>query len=539
MQGIALPPLEARLKSRYLKMVHAHMHSTTDLASGVASLPSVASAFAATQAAWRFLNHERVTHAALAEPMRQVGRDRLAETKAPFALLVHDWSKIGFAASERDLTRVTHAKDLGYELTTALLVSGDDGSPLAPMEMHLKVAGGALSTRPRAPRHVKHLDQVLPTMTASRAWGLGKPMLQVIDREADSVDHFRRRDADGHRSLVRGNARRATWEGEPRLLTEVRDELRSRHGFAPIRKVAYHDAEAELWVDETSVILDRPARKKAAGRKRRKRAGRPLTLRLIVVQLRDDRGQAVAEWMLLSNAPDDWAIAERPAYCDYWRWRIESFIKLLKGHGQQLEHWQQETGAAIFRRLLAASMACVVVRRLQADRSPEAEELREILVRLSGRQTKRDRPHTARPSWPGSGSCSRCRCCSIIATAAGSVSSRAGSRTAGSDELCRYQCVRPVDRVYSLAGSPPMMERTSFPARRGDHGEGPAGGGVGGADRAMAAERPQPARLLPAERPQPGHDAELGLQARPEARRRGSRREGAIGRGAPPGLASP
>jgi hypothetical protein len=75
--------------------------------------------------------------------------------------------------------------------------------------------------------------------------------------------------------------------------------------------------------------------------------------------------------------------------------RIESFFKLLKGHGQQLEHWQQETGAAIFRRLLVASMACVVVWRLQADRSPEAEELREVLVRLSGRQTKRKRPHTA------------------------------------------------------------------------------------------------------------------------------------------------
>ena len=390
-----MPPLEARLKSRYLRLVHSHMHSATDLAAGVASLPSVASAFAATQAAWRFLNNERVTPAALAEPMRQVGRDRLAETNAPFALLVHDWSKIGFDASKSDLTRVTHGKDLGYELTTALLVSGDDGAPLAPMEMHLKVAGGVLSTRPRAPRHIKHLDQVLPTMKASRAWGLGKPMLHVIDREADSVDHFRRWDADGHRFLVRGNTRRATWEGEGRLLTEVRDELRSRRAFGLIRKVPSRDTEAELWVAETSVILDRPAWKKAAGRKRRKRAGRPLTLRLIVVQLRDDRDRVVAEWMLLSNAPDDWATAERLAFCYYWRWRIESFFKLLKGHGQQLERWQQETGAAIFRRLLVASMACVVVWRLQADQSPEAEELREVLVRLSGRQTKRTRRHTA------------------------------------------------------------------------------------------------------------------------------------------------
>ncbi len=40
-------------------------------------------------------------------------------------------------------------------------------------------------------------------------------------------------------------------------------------------------------------------------------------------------------------------------------------------------------------------MACVVVWQLQADRSPEAEELKTILIRLSGRQMKRKRPNTA------------------------------------------------------------------------------------------------------------------------------------------------
>jgi hypothetical protein len=90
MKGIALPPLESRLKARYLKLVQAHMHSVPSLAAGVASLPSIASAFAATQAAWRFLNNERVTLSALTEPVRAVGRDRLATTEMPFALLVHD-----------------------------------------------------------------------------------------------------------------------------------------------------------------------------------------------------------------------------------------------------------------------------------------------------------------------------------------------------------------------------------------------------------------------------------------------------------------
>jgi len=41
----------------------------------------------------------------------------------------------------------------------------------------------------------------------------------------------------------------------------------------------------------------------------------------------------------------------------YWRWRIESYHKLLKGAGQQVEQWQQESAAALARRLLVAAMA--------------------------------------------------------------------------------------------------------------------------------------------------------------------------------------
>ncbi len=396
MQGIALPPLEKRLKARYLMLVQAHMHSVSKLAAGVASLPSLCSAFAATQAAWRFLNNVRVTLSALIEPLRAVGRDRLAASEAPFALLVHDWSKLSFsyADSKRDLARLTHATDVGYELTTALLVSGDDGKPLAPMEMHLKTADGVLSTRGRAPKDLPHSDQVLPTMKAARAWGLSRPLVHVIDREADSVDHYRRWDAAGHRFLVRGDDRRVIWEEQGRLLSEIRAELNTRRAFHPVQPVSYHDTTAQLWVAETSVTLHRPAKKSVKGRKF-ERAGRPLRLRFVVVQLRDDEGRVVAEWMLLSNVPEGWATATKLAFCYYWRWRIESYFKLLKGHGQQLEQWQQETGPAIARRLLVASMACLVVWQLQAEDSPEAAELRDTLIRLSGRQTKRKRPHTA------------------------------------------------------------------------------------------------------------------------------------------------
>jgi len=396
MQRIALPPIDKRLKARYLMLVQSHLRSAPKFAAGVASLPSTASAFAATQAAWRFLNNNRVSLAALIDPIRTVARERFAASEMSFGLLVHDWSKLTFAKNDgkRDLTEISHPKDRGYELTTALLVSADDGNPVAPMEIQLKTADGMLSTRPRAAAPKSHHDQVLPTMKASHNWGLAKPLVHVIDRELDSVDHFRQWDAKGEKFLVRCDDRRVRWEEGSHLLSEIRTQLH----FRMIKDVPYHDVTAELWVAETSVILDKPAYKKVKTKegksKRKKLSGKPLTLRFVTVQLRDSTGNILAEWILLSNVPAAWANAEKLAFCYYWRWRIESFFKLLKGHGQQVEQWQQETGPAIARRLLVAAMACVVVWQLQADESPEAEELKGVLVRLSGRQMKRPRTYT-------------------------------------------------------------------------------------------------------------------------------------------------
>jgi len=395
MQRIALPPLERRLQERYVMLVQSHLRSAPELAAGIRSLPAVSSSFAATQGAWRFLNNERVKLSSLVEPLRDVGRARTAALKSEFVMLVHDWSKIAYRhASKRDRVQLTHATDVGYELTTALLVSADDGSPLAPMEIHLKTDNAILSTRRQVPGDVHHLEQILPTMRISRRWGLARRVLHVIDREADSLDHFRQWDANGHHFLVRADDRRVKWRRKSHLLTEIAVALRKSKTFRHVGMAEYHSRPAQLWVAETDVVLDRSGRKRVGGR-RVHCGGRPLALRFIVVQLRSSSGRVLAEWFLLTNAPPTWADAEKLAHCYYWRWRIESFFKLMKSHGQQLEHWQQETGPAIVRRLLVAAMACVVVWQLQMNSTPEAVELKNVLIRLSGRQMKRTCPHTA------------------------------------------------------------------------------------------------------------------------------------------------
>jgi hypothetical protein len=97
---------------------------------------------------------------------------------------------------------------------------------------------------------------------------------------------------------------------------------------------------------------------------------------------------------LLTNLPDS-VTAATVALWYYWRWRIESYHKLLKGAGQHIECWQQESAETLSRRLLVAAMSMVIVYRLAREDSPAAAGMRELLVRLSGRQMKRGK--NARP----------------------------------------------------------------------------------------------------------------------------------------------
>lgn len=71
----------------------------------------------------------------LAEPLREVGRREARAFGCHVLLSVYDGSKLDDRrhTSKRDGVRPTHETDVGDELTTALGVDGDAGSPLAPM----------------------------------------------------------------------------------------------------------------------------------------------------------------------------------------------------------------------------------------------------------------------------------------------------------------------------------------------------------------------------------------------------------------------
>jgi hypothetical protein len=388
--------MDRRLQKRYRQLVEAHMNVVQAVAAGVKALPGVGKAFAATQAAWRFFANDRVTLPKLIEPLRELGRQHCRESSAAYVLAVHDWSKLDYDGhqSKTDLTQLSQELDRGYEQMTVLLVQADDGATLAPMGMELLSAVGRHTTQAEVvqPR-IAHLDQVLPWMEASRCWGLDKPCVHVIDREADSLKHLRAWDAAGHLFLVRADDRRVRFRGRRQLLSEIVQLLSGEGAFRPTGEVSIRGRQGQQVVAETEVVLDGPAWERSPEGKKWRVPGPALRQRFVIVHVHGAGGERLAEWFLLSNVGA--VPAAQMALWYYWRWRIESFHKLLKSAGLEVEEWQQETAAAIAKRLLVACMACVTVWGLQRQSTPEARQCQEFLVRLSGRQMKRSRPVTA------------------------------------------------------------------------------------------------------------------------------------------------
>lgn len=382
--------MEPRLQRRYVQLVQEHMKSANKNAAGPALKSGENQAFAATQATWRFLSNPNVALVDLIEPLREVGRQAARISQSDYVLLAHDWCKIDYKShrSKSDLRQITHKHDIGYEMSTSLLIDAASGASLAPMQMHLKTGKAVHSTAIDRPAMDAHrLDELTPTMDEASGWGLERKIVHVIDREADTLGRIRQWDREGHLFLVRCDDRRVQCNGESVLISEIEEHFDREILFEPCGEARYHGKTVFQEVAETEVTLHRPHSEVVNGKKRQV-SGKPVRLRLVVTRLLDENDYVLAQWTLLCNVFDSAISGYKIAVWYYWRWLIETYFKLLKSHGQELEQWQQQSGEAIARRILVASMACVAVMQLQNDSSEQATETKRLLIRLSGRQMK-------------------------------------------------------------------------------------------------------------------------------------------------------
>lgn len=387
-----LPGVEKRLQGRYQLLIQEHAGQAHPTAAGPRCLPTAAQVKAHAQAAWRFFHNRRLTLPKLMQPLLDLVRAEAPTACRDYALVVHDWSRLDYSTHTDKHDRIVLGKDagLGYELYTALLLGDHQGQPVAPLRVRLRAQAGAYDSayqRLRPPG--VHLDSLTPVLRHLTGLGLPRPLVHIIDAEADSVYHLRQWQAAGHFFLVRTDDQRVVrHEGVERPLPDVVQHLRRRGAFSYGREVRYQGRAAAQYVAEAAIVLERPAwlhRMVDGRRKRLVRPGAPLPVRLVVSEVRAADGTVLARWQLLTNVPAA-VSAVTVALWYYWRWQVESYYKLLKGAGQQLEHWQQQDARALVRRLLVASMACALVWRLARSTAPQAQAARQLLQQLSGRQ---------------------------------------------------------------------------------------------------------------------------------------------------------
>jgi hypothetical protein len=392
-------PLEPRLQGRFMKLVSSHCAATQDLASGIHALPLASSAWASTQAGWRFLKNPRISLNALATPLINLARQEVPRVCGRYVLVVHDWSQLMYKQHAAKTDRIclsSSQKPEGYELQSALLVSDQTGSPIAPAMMSLRAADGVHCTASSTVRQpLSPLDELEPAMGYVDQLSLQRPTVHIIDAEADSVAHFREWHLrPGRLFLVRADDRLVWHQNRELRCSELQADLQSRHAFRFARDVTYHGRAAKQFIAAVHVTLTRAGQRNRPKRGDRRRIpGPPLELRLIISEVRGPADELLATWFLLTNLPGDVQPATIALWY-YWRWSIEKFHKLLKSAGTQVEEWQQRSAAKIARRLLIACMACVVVWHLDRNQDPQAGPARELLVRLSGRLVKRGKTHT-------------------------------------------------------------------------------------------------------------------------------------------------
>ena len=148
----------------------------------------------------------------------------------PAARLLRWWSTIGACLTYDSHTRkakrvpVAKAKLQGYELATALLLSDRDGAPLGALCQELRSAEGWHSSRHAQPDPEQgqwRLDALAAPLEFIAGLPLGREAVPLIDREADSVVHYRAWAEAGRRFVVRADDRLVSVPGPEGVLQET------------------------------------------------------------------------------------------------------------------------------------------------------------------------------------------------------------------------------------------------------------------------------------------------------------------------------
>lgn len=386
-----------------MRLVKSHMNHKQHSTNGL-NLLQKTEGFSQAQSAWRFYNNEHVDIESLNEPMLTRGIKTINKSSDEYILVAHDWSLINYKnhTAKTDCIRkrrsnVNNASSRGYELQSSLAIESSSGKPILPLVQNLKTQDKVLSSyNPTMKSHLTHLGELTQRIAyINQSLNIQKKIVHVIDREADSAGFFRglqKEDLYIVRALDNVKVRYEDEDITQKELSKKMDKGKY------VKTIQYQNKKVKIYVNTVDILITRDSYQKTdtpQGKTiKQKVKGKPIKNRFIVQRLIDEKNNTVATWLLLSNLPKDVDIT-RIGLWYYYRWNIETYFKLLKSSGFNLEKWQQESAQAIFKRLFVASYACLLVWEIEHTNSKNMLAIRKFLVRLSGRLVARKKISTS------------------------------------------------------------------------------------------------------------------------------------------------
>jgi len=360
--------------------------------------------FSQVQASWRFLNNDNVTIDDMMQPINEALNEGVKKHCDKYLLAMSDWSHLDYKKhkSKKELVsknKKATCKQVGYDLQTTLGVSDVTGEPIAPIVHNLKTSKKVYSTYDENISLKKtHLEELASRVTSINKQIEDKKVVHIVDRESDSVAFMRELQKDKALFLLRVKTNGSLYLPKEKISMK-QGELANELGLGnKVKTIEYQKKKVNIYVNECEVEVKRDATKYMINsdgkRKLQRTKGETIKARFIVERLIDKDNKVVAQWLLLTNILDKELSAQTLATWYYYRWKIESYFKLLKSSGFNLEQWQQEEPLALFRRLLVVSLACVLVWKIANDTTQNAKSIREFLVILSGRQIERGKTFT-------------------------------------------------------------------------------------------------------------------------------------------------
>jgi hypothetical protein len=361
------------------------------------------------QASYRFYNNENVDFSSLNSPIIKDGLEEIEKQCDEYVLNAYDWSHLDYKHHHEKEGRVGKKKktgeQLGYDHQSSLTISDKTGEPIAPLAQNLKIDKQILSTyNEKIDMNLTHLEELVQrTKWIRNSFEINKKIVDIIDREGDSVALMREYELNKWYYLIRAKRNHTVYvEKLDKDLKqgELADSLPKGEFVKSIEYQAKGKKreEVKIYVNEIDIELKRDATKSVInenGKKTTKKTtGEHIKARLIVERLINKEGEVVAQWILLSNLSKD-VPSQKVATWYYYRWKIESYFKLLKSAGFNLEKWQQQKPQAIFRRLLICSQACVLLWKLQQSNEKNAETIKKFLAKISGRLMAWGKDYTA------------------------------------------------------------------------------------------------------------------------------------------------